>query len=570
MMIRKLLTTTALASVIATAAFAQGTTTPTTETPAAATPAPASDTMAPASDTMAPAATGTADTAATTTAAAGAYVQTLGAGEYLASDLTGADVYQGNAADAASAGKIDNFLVGNDGKVVAAIIDTAGLDESKVVAVPIDQITWSMVDGSDDPRATLTASREDLIAAPAFVSTTAAEAAQNAPAADTAATTPATGGAMATDPAGATATAPAAGGAMATDQAAAPATTTAAQPVQSAQMGDGTYPATVGNDQFLSEDLIGENVYSGPGTDAESIGSVNDLVMAETGEIRAAVVGVGGFLGIGEKNVGVPFAEMQMTKNEDAEPRIILAATKDQLTSAPEFDDDANDEAATTADNSAATTGAGGTSTTPATGMAANTDATTAPAASGMAAGTAATTAATPSSDTAAATTTPSTDTTASTGGAADRSAMTPVSGPELTAETLMGTTVYGPNDENIGDVGDIALNAEGQVDAIIVDVGGFLGIGEKPVAVAMDNLQFMKDSGGSMYLYTQFTQEELNNAPEYNSSTYAENRDQMRIGAGGQVPNAGTAPAGEAAPAAGTPATTPDASTGTATTPAQ
>jgi sporulation protein YlmC with PRC-barrel domain len=546
MMIRKLLTTTALASVIATAALAQGTTPPTTETPAATTTAPASDAMAPAATgTTATGTTAAAD--ATTTADGAAYIQTLGAGEYLASDLTGADVYQGNAADAASAGKIDNFLIGNDGKVVAAIIDTAGLDESKVVAVPIDQLTWTMVDGSDEPRAILTATREDLIQAPAFVATTAAEAAQTAPAADTTAMAPATGGAMSTDQA---ATAPATGGAMSTDQAAAPTTATSAEPMQSAAAGNSTYLATVGNDQFLSEDLIGENVYSGPGTDADSIGSVNDLVMADSGEIRAAVVGVGGFLGIGEKNVGVPFAEMQLTKVEGTEPRVILAATKDQLTAAPEFDDDLNDDAAATADASSTAT-TGGMSTTPATGMAANTDATTAPAA-----GTAATT---PATETAATTAAPATDTTASTGGAADRASMTPVSGPELTADSLMGTTVYGPNDENIGDVGDIALNADGQVDAIIVDVGGFLGIGEKPVAVAMDNLQFMKDSGGSMYLYTQFTQDELKNAPEYNSSTYAQNRDQMRIGADGKVPATGAAP---------TDATTP--ATGTATTPAQ
>lgn len=151
MMIRKLLTTTALASVIATAAFAQ--TTPATEAPAATTTAPATDTMAPAATETAPAADAGM---ATTTADSGGYVQTLGAGEYLASDLTGADVYQGSTADAESAGKIDNFLVGNDGKVVAAIIDTAGLDESKVVAVPIDQLSWTVADGSDEPRALLT------------------------------------------------------------------------------------------------------------------------------------------------------------------------------------------------------------------------------------------------------------------------------------------------------------------------------------------------------------------------------------------------------------------------------
>ena len=108
-----------------------------------------------------------------------------------------------------------------------------------------------------------------------------------------------------------------------------------------------------------------------------------------------------------------------------------------------------------------------------------------------------------------------------------------PVAGADLTADNLIGTTVYGPDDSSIGSVGDIALTPEGQVDAVIVDVGGFLGIGAKPVAVAMDNLQFMRDSGGSMYLSTAFTQEQLEAAPEYDRDSYADNRDSMRIESG-------------------------------------
>ncbi|BDA85893.1 photosystem reaction center subunit H [Aureimonas sp. SA4125] len=561
MMIRKLLTTTALASVIASAAFAQATT-PAAETPAATTAAPATDTMAPAATDAAPA----ADTAAT--GGSIAYMQSLSTGEHLASVLTGADVYQNDSADAESAGKIDNFLVSNDGKIVAAIIDTAGLDDDKSVAVPIDKLTWKMAENGDEPRAILAASRDELVAAPVFTALTAAEAAATAPAAGTGAATGApaattTAPAMGTDTA---AMAPAAGTDAATT---APMAT--ADATQSSAMGDGTYAATVGNDQFLSEDLIGENVYSGAGDDADSIGSVNDLVMADNGDIKGVVVGVGGFLGIGEKNVGVPFANLQLTKVDGDETRAIVESTKDQLTAAPSFNADAAEvagNAGATADTTttAANTGAAGT----ATGMAADTAA--APAASDTAANTAtgsAMTPAAPATNMAATGTAPATDTTASTGGASDRSAMTPVTGPELTAESLVGTTVYGPNDESIGEVGDIALSAAGTVDAIIVDVGGFLGIGQKPVAVAMDNLQFMKDSGGSMYLYTQFTQDELTSAPEYNSSTYAENRDQMRIGAGGQIPQETGASTDMPAPATGTDAMTPNAA-GTTPAPAQ
>jgi len=501
-MIRKLFATTALASIIATSAFAQAT------TPGQNTPAATEGAMSSGS-------------AATPMASDSAYLQQIGTDEYLASDLTGLTVYASSAADAASAGKIDNFLVGNDGKIAAAIVSTSGLEDDKTVAIPFEKITWSMGD-NNAPRAVLTATAEDLAAAPAFVESTATTAAATGASAPMTATTPTdtTAGAAATTGAAAT------DGAMAT----APAATTAAAPVQTAAaMGDTTYPATVAGDQYLTQDLIGSTIYSGPGNDAEKVGSVNDLVLKKTGDVAAAVVGVGGFLGIGEKNVGVPFAELQLSKVDGDETRAVLAATKDQLKAAPGFEADATNVAA----NSTATS-------TENSGMAA------APMGATTATGTtAATTAAVPAAGT-------DTSSTASTGGATDRASMTPVTGAELTADKLKGTTVYGPNDESIGEVGDIALSQSGEVDAVIVDVGGFLGIGEKQVAVAMDNLQFMKDSGGSMYLYTQFTQDQLKNAPEYNSDTYAANRDQMRIAPDATLPATST-DGMTPAPAAGT-----------------
>ena len=69
-----------------------------------------------------------------------------------------------------------------------------------------------------------------------------------------------------------------------------------------------------------------------------------------------------------------------------------------------------------------------------------------------------------------------------------------------------------------------------GKVDAVIVDVGGFLGIGEKEVAVGMDNLKFLSDEDGELYLYTDFTEEQLEAQAEYDESSYAENRDEMRM----------------------------------------
>ena len=121
----------------------------------------------------------------------------------------------------------------------------------------------------------------------------------------------------------------------------------------------------------------------------------------------------------------------------------------------------------------------------------------------------------------------PATDET--TTAAVDKSALTEMPAGEISSENLVGTTVYGANDEMIGEIGDVVLEGE-KVDSIIVDVGGFLGVGEKPVAVAMDNLAFMTDADGNTYLYTGFTKEQLDAQPAYDEATFAEKRDEQRM----------------------------------------
>ena len=86
-----------------------------------------------------------------------------------------------------------------------------------------------------------------------------------------------------------------------------------------------------------------------------------------------------------------------------------------------------------------------------------------------------------------------------------------------LTADDLIGTSVVGPHNDSVGDVGDIVLTPEGAIEAVIIDVGGFLGIGEKPVSVSLDDLQFMRDSNGSLAVQTDMTSEQFEAAPQYN-----------------------------------------------------
>jgi hypothetical protein len=64
----------------------------------------------------------------------------------------------------------------------------------------------------------------------------------------------------------------------------------------------------------------------------------------------------------------------------------------------------------------------------------------------------------------------------------------------------LRGTRVYAANNESIGDISDLLLDGQGRVVAAIVGVGGFLGIGQKDVALPFEALEIVPQgaSGGS------------------------------------------------------------------------
>jgi sporulation protein YlmC with PRC-barrel domain len=64
----------------------------------------------------------------------------------------------------------------------------------------------------------------------------------------------------------------------------------------------------------------------------------------------------------------------------------------------------------------------------------------------------------------------------------------------QFRASKLIGSRVYGANDENIGEINDVLMDQSGRVHAVVLGVGGFLGIGEKDVAVPMNALKFMAE----------------------------------------------------------------------------
>lgn len=64
----------------------------------------------------------------------------------------------------------------------------------------------------------------------------------------------------------------------------------------------------------------------------------------------------------------------------------------------------------------------------------------------------------------------------------------------QMFGSDLSGTTVYGANNEEIGDISDLLIDRDGKVVAAIVGVGGFLGVGEKDVAVPFQALEIVDE----------------------------------------------------------------------------
>lgn len=89
----------------------------------------------------------------------------------------------------------------------------------------------------------------------------------------------------------------------------------------------------------------------------------------------------------------------------------------------------------------------------------------------------------------------------------------------QISVDNLMGADVYGANDENIGNVQDAVATQEGQVEFIVLDIGGFLGIGARQVALGMDEVTVMHDGGDDLRVYVDATREQLEQMPEYNAN---------------------------------------------------
>lgn len=86
----------------------------------------------------------------------------------------------------------------------------------------------------------------------------------------------------------------------------------------------------------------------------------------------------------------------------------------------------------------------------------------------------------------------------------------------EMRASKLIGTTVRNSANESIGDINEIVLSKDGKVAAVVVGVGGFLGIGEREVAISFDSLRMTRDNDGDAVVTVNATKDSLRNAPQW------------------------------------------------------
>ena len=86
-----------------------------------------------------------------------------------------------------------------------------------------------------------------------------------------------------------------------------------------------------------------------------------------------------------------------------------------------------------------------------------------------------------------------------------------------MAGSALIGAKIHNDQKESVGSINDVYLDDSGKVQAVVVSVGGFLGVGAKSVAVKWDDIKYGKD-GKSLMLTTSLTADALKAMPDYKS----------------------------------------------------
>lgn len=269
-------------------------------------------------------------------------------------------------------------------------------------------------------------------------------------------------------------------------------------------------------DQIDANELIGKDIHNAQG---EDVGEVNSVILSQDGQVEAVVVGVGGFLGMGQRDVAISWDDLNVGPNGE---EIVANVSREQLEQLPEYEflegqergsafqggdlagtpstpDSQGDRMAAAPAGEMNVGPAGEARSSDTAGTAAGTAAGAgAGAASGMAADTTRDSAAERTQDQ-----------------AANAQAMSEIS--EMSADEVIGRDVVNMSGEDVGEIEDIVLD-QNDAKFAVISVGGFLGIGDKSVAVSMDELKLGENDA---ILMSEATEEQLKDMPEYDKSAY-------------------------------------------------
>ncbi len=212
--------------------------------------------------------------------------------------------------------------------------------------------------------------------------------------------------------------------------------------------------------------LIGRNVQNPQG---ETIGEIKSIYLNKDGKVDSVMVGVGGFLGVGEREVRLAWKDLNVMNNGE---KVTVNMTKDQLKAQPEYK-------YPDSTYRGHVFGESGIWKSDRPSMAS----TTAPADR------------------------PATTTTVSTG---DFNA-----DGQMSANAVIGASVKNANKDTVGTIEDAYVDKDGTIKVVVVSVGGFLGMGSKNVAVKWSDIKFGRD-GNDVVLMTDWTKDSLKAMPDY------------------------------------------------------
>ena len=301
---------------------------------------------------------------------------------------------------------------------------------------------------------------------------------------------------------------------------------------------------------FLASDLIGMRIYNseaevendatvaeGAEKEWDDIGEINDIIVTKDGKVTAVILGIGGFLGMGERDVSISMDKIRILSDEDGDRFLVVNTSKEMLEQSPEFeremDMDAEKKAEADNDNVTVVTTGGSDAENVAESAEAETEemANEVEAESKEMEQEAEQMAEEAEANTEAAVEGDDANTTVITGDETVDRELLPRPEVEregyetanaetigqMSAEDLEGSPVYGANDETVGEIDTLLIGDNGKIDRVVINVGGFLGLGEKPVAVTFDELQVLKNvEGDDVRIYIDSTEERLESQPEY------------------------------------------------------